>query len=837
MNAKYYFATLMLAAGGVAIGSYVLPQQGELAMIYYRSGRLAEARRILEIEMRDGDLSASDVYYATQTYIRLGDLEHAIGLVEQFVDAHPNDLTARRILGKFYNEAGKVSLYTHNLEAIERLAPAAAQRLELFQLYRLQGNNSAWAAMLERVVPENIANPEDYLTLAKLYAARGDRERALGILKLLIERHAKSADAAVDELRISLELDAGRLDRAMAAAEAGIRRRPGLATVMIFADMFQQRGQQALAMQLLEPFAELGAGDAAFMRALISLEIAQGKSARALARLEALDRAGKLAGPDRNLIISAALATGNWEAAMAAFQRIAFADLSQPSIEQMARAAIARNDQDAIRIISSRLSEEFRAAFPVTAAEIALVLGERQSALRWAEEAFRRERPPDNERIGLAMIYVRLDNRDRARSLLAALSREGSVPEHLALDLAVLHIKLDLAADGFALFEKLAKARPASRLRAARTLLDAQLRPTARDWDLSWIEAPAQAPAGEGDIATAAYWAAMDVQSHALAAMIGRHVFDTAPSNEARLRYARALALAGDAQTAVEIVRPLLETSADARAVYAIALVAALKAGTAREDEVRAFVARQLTDSALSVAEKKAIIGDLIAAKAFGIVLPLLEELLRRGERDYVESYMWALTSVRDKKQLRALLRREMQQATDSAKLQILAKVAFQESLLDLARPAYSRILKEEPKNLEALKRLGQMALWSSEPDSATARRYFEAFIAAGGDDYQIDYQLGEAIIQFPDWQRATPHYQRALAKVVKLPTPTLEDRMLRAKLLYRLGRFDDSVAAYEDLVRRFPRDRALRDEFHDVLVDMGRYDRARTLRGGRAER
>lgn len=837
MNAKYYFATLMLAAGGVAIGSYVLPQQGELAMIYYRSGRLAEARRILEIEMRDGDLSASDVYYATQTYIRLGDLEHAIALVEQFVDAHPKDLTARRILGKFYHEAGKISLYAINLEAIERLAPAAVQRLELLQLYRLAGDNAAWAAMLERIVPENVASPEDYLTLAKLYAARGDRERALGILKLLVERHAKSVDAAVDELKINLELDAGRLDRALAAAEEGIKRLPGLTTVMAFADMFQQRGQSALALQLLESFAERGSGDTAFMRLLISIEIAQGRAARALARLEALDRAGKLAGPDRNLIIGAALATGNWEAAMAAFQRIAFADLSQSSIEQMARAAIARNDQDAVRTISARLSEEFRAAFPVTAAEIALVLGERQSALRWAEEAFRRERLPDNERIGLATVYLRLDNRDRARRLLAALSGEGSVPEYLALDLAVLHVKLDLAADGFALFEKLAKARPALRLRAARTVLDAQLRPAARDWDLSWLEAPAQVAAGDSDIATAAYWAAMDVQAYALAARIGRHAFDTAPSNETRVRYARALALAGEAQTAIEMVRPLLEQSADARSVYAIALVAALKAGNAREDEVKAFVARQLTDPALTVAEKKAIISDLIAAKAFGIVLPLLEDLLRRGERDYVESYMWALASVRDKKQLRALLQRELQQATDGAKLQLLAKVAFQESLLDLARPAYLRILKQEPKNLEALMRLGQMALWSTEPDSATARRYLEAFIAAGGDDYQIDYQLGEVIIQFPDWQRATPHYQRALAKLAKLPSPSLEDRMLRGKLLYRLGRFDESVAAYEDLVRRFPRDRALRDQFYDVLVDMGRYDRARTLRGGRAER
>jgi tetratricopeptide (TPR) repeat protein len=108
--------------------------------------------------------------------------------------------------------------------------------------------------------------------------------------------------------------------------------------------------------------------------------------------------------------------------------------------------------------------------------------------------------------------------------------------------------------------------------------------------------------------------------------------------------------------------------------------------------------------------------------------------------------------------------------------------------------------------------------------------------MAAGGDDYRIDYTLGEVIITFPDWERATPYYQRALAKVGKIEKPTLEDRMMRAKLLYRLGRFDDSVAAYEALLRQFPRDRTLRDEFFDVLSEMGRYDRAWQLRGRRPE-
>jgi tetratricopeptide (TPR) repeat protein len=335
---------------------------------------------------------------------------------------------------------------------------------------------------------------------------------------------------------------------------------------------------------------------------------------------------------------------------------------------------------------------------------------------------------------------------------------------------------------------------------------------------------------------TAIYFAAMDAEIYPYGAELARRLLGTAPTTELKLRYVRALALSGDADGALDIVRPLLKESPDARSIYGVALIAAIKAGRMKVEEVRDFVAKQLSDENVPQAEKATLIYDLIAIKAYDVVLPPLEALVRQGRREFVELYAAALTGVKDKKQLRALLERELKQTTDRVKLQALATVAFQEGLFDLAQPAYQRILKDEPKNLEALKRLGQMSMWRAESDAASARRYFDAFVANGGDDYQIDFMLGEVIIQFPDWQRATPHYQRALAKLNKIEKPTLEDRRLRAKAFYRLGRFDDSVAAYEALLRQYPRDRPLRDEFDDVLVDMGRYDRARAVRGRRAE-
>lgn len=835
MKTNYYVATLFLVAGGVGVGTYVVPQRGELAMIYYRSGRLDQARSLLEREMHTGDLSASNVHYATQTYIRLGDIERAIALVERYVVAEPKDARARRMLGNFYRDTGRQALYIANLEEIERLEPARPQRVELAWLYRAAGEYEKWSAMLERLVAENAANADDYYALAQVLAAAGKRDAAFAVLDRLEQRHPKEVTLVAYELRISMELDEKRPSKALAWARQGITRIQGEGAALAIVALLQRRDQNALALELLEPFAGAANGNMSLMRTLVVLEINEGKAARAVERLRALDRAGKLTGTDRNLLIVAALTAKNWDVAKAAFESTDFTDISQEALDRMSLEAVSRADRDGIRLILSRANPEFLAQFPVTAAELHLILDDRATAQRWADEAFKRPDAPNSERIGLATVYVKLENRDRARELLKSLAADGAALSDVALELAGLYLRLDLAADGFALFDKAVKADPEPRLKAARALLDAKLKPATRNWDLSWLAGDTPSSGFRADLANVAYWAAMDAQIYPLAAVIGAHLFGNAATNDTRLRYARALAFAGEAEKAIEIVRPMLEESTDARSVYSIALIAAVKAGTAKEAEAKAFITQQLDDPKLSMVEKKGIVSALIEAKAFGIVLPLLEDRMRRGEREYVEPYMWALSAVKDKKQMKALLQQELGRADDRTKLLALATVAFQESFFDLARPAYLRILKDEPKNHDALKRLGQMAYWGS--DTGSARRYLELFMAAGGDDYRIDYTLGEVIISFPDWERATPYYQRAFAKIGRLEKPTLEDLMMRAKLLYRLGRFDDSVAAYEGLLRRFPRDRALRDEFFDVLSEMGRYDRARQLRGGRAER
>lgn len=829
MNVNYIVATLALVAGGAALGTYLVPRGGELAMIYYRSGRYEDARRVLEHEMRVNELAPSNVYYASQTYLRLGEIDRTIDLVARFVEANPKDLTARRKLAELYLDSGRLALYIRTLEAMEKLGPAKERRLELLKLYRTHGYYPQWLAMLERVVHENIGSKEDHIALATYRASRDDRAGAMAVLALLIERFPDRVTISADEVRLNIQLDAARDDLALAIAKEAFARVPTVATALTLADLFQRRGRPALALQALELVVQHVADNAALMRMLVSLEIAQGRGARAFDRLQALDRAGKLLAADRNYLVTAAVAAGNWDAAKAAFARVDTAELWRSVLEMMAREAVARTDRAAMRAIADRVTPEFRTEYPVTAAELALALDDKQEARRWADEAFRRTGLAGTERIGLAQVYIKLDAPDRAKTLLASLSQEDGVSEDIAIELAALFAKLGLASDGLALFERLAKTSKAPRVLAARTLLAARVRPEVREWDLAWSDAAPGGATRIGDVMISAYYVAMDMESYALAATLAKKLLAAAPSEEARIRYARALALDGRAEAAIAIVRPLLKTSADARAIYTLALIASVKAGKASDEETRAFLADQLRDPALSRAEKKALVDDLLYVKAYGIVVPVLEQLIRAGSGDYADLYIAALAAIRDKKQLRAMIERELKGEGDLIRLRGLANVAFQESVFDLARVAYLRILKAEPKNAEVIKRLGLMAYWGG--DNGSARRYLEQYLATGADDYHADFTLGEIITQFPDWERATPYYRRALERITRVAQPTFEDRVMRAKLLYRLARFDDAIAAYETLLRQFPRERDLREQYADVLDEIGRYDRARELR------
>lgn len=826
MKVRYYLVALLLAAAGYGIGSLLLPRGGELALVYYKAGRYETARKILEKELIAGEVTPSNIHYAANTYLRLGETDRAAALVERYLRAHPNDIAGRRMLGRLYQEAGKPSLFIQNLEHLERLAPSAKTRVLLKELYYEQGLYDRWAAMLKRVVDEGDGAPKDYFDLAQLMAAKGKKKEAVRYLLAMRGRAPKAFGLNQFALLAILEMDLGHEKTALKAVRDYLAAQTEPSAALYFADLFQRRGRVDAALDLVLPYAAQAATNAELLRTLTTLEIASGRAARALKRLQQLDERNKLKPTQYNLMILAALAARDWSAAKQAFARVDIAHLSQDVILQIVNEATSRGDERFGRVVDGRLTAAFKRANPVSAARVALLVGDRRAAQHWADTADSGRALTNEERLNLIAVFVALHQIQRAEKHLHAVARGGGVPDYQLIRLAVLMRKFDLVREGTSLFDRLAGTRKSPWLTAGRLVLTSDDK-NARE-SLAWLDKLGGNGKGPRDLLVAIYGAAIQSKLYNLAVAAADRLVALNNSMQNRLWRARALALAGDAKRAFALLRPLLKSSLEARQIYAEAVLGALKAGSMKPAEAQTFLRDYLRDPRIAIQQRKYMVYDLVALKAYDIVLPVVRELAGKDPDTFTPLYLEALVQAKRKKEFAKAIDQAIGRARSIKELKHLGLLAFQESLQPAARKAFLKVQKLRPNDPEALKHLGLIAFYSN--DNNTARRLLTRYLATGANDYKVDFALGEVINKFADWRKATPYFKRALAKIEKLKSPTVDDLKMKARLLHRNGRFDAAVKTYERLLRLRPRDVKLRNQYIDFLIEIGRYERARQL-------
>lgn len=190
-------------------------------------------------------------------------------------------------------------------------------------------------------------------------------------------------------------------------------------------------------------------------------------------------------------------------------------------------------------------------------------------------------------------------------------------------------------------------------------------------------------------------------------------------------------------------------------------------------------------------------------------------------------AYMDALARTKQKQRLGKLLQGQLERTRDTGTLRQLARVAWSESNYGAATRAYTRILSTNPRDKEALKRIGHIAYWRDR--CGETKTMLARYFAAGGGDHESYYYMGECLTRSSQWQAATPYYQRALRAAGRGGGTSA--RLVRAKALYRLGRFEESVSAFERLLRASPRSKSVREDYIAVLSALGRYDRAKQIR------
>lgn len=134
---------------------------------------------------------------------------------------------------------------------------------------------------------------------------------------------------------------------------------------------------------------------------------------------------------------------------------------------------------------------------------------------------------------------------------------------------------------------------------------------------------------------------------------------------------------------------------------------------------------------------------------------------------------------------------------------------------------AYRRILEKDPKNKEALRRLGMLAFNHSRLSEAEQilRTYVKDY---GIDDYEAHYFIGESLFFTDRKPEAEIFYAQALRKMKNIKSNPVVDQ-IRANIRERFGFTDDAVQIYEKMRQETPAKEALQADYALILIDSGR--------------
>lgn len=191
-------------------------------------------------------------------------------------------------------------------------------------------------------------------------------------------------------------------------------------------------------------------------------------------------------------------------------------------------------------------------------------------------------------------------------------------------------------------------------------------------------------------------------------------------------------------------------------------------------------------------------------------------------------AYIEAKAAAKDDGALAAAIKTAARGETRPETLRRYARLAEQARRGDAASAAWGALLALRPDDADALRQLGMQAY--DDQRYLDAERHLRRYVRRGGDDYEANYFLGEALILLKRPAEAQPFYRTALAQLRAAKGLPQQARQTEAAILNRLGRVDEALAVYDGLRRARPADRQIQADYATMLIENRRWREARNV-------
>jgi len=649
--AGQYALVCALAGASVAASLLILPGEAERAAMHLRDREFGQALELFEARLARNGTQVATVAPLARLYAQQGDLDRAIAMLDSLL-ADPTleraDLVeTRKLLQIYLRWANREGPRRENLIELARLDPTRASLRELSALANFSGEPDLQMATLAQLVNLPDAEPDDFVELAQLRAARRSFAEASAVLAALAGRFPGAIDPSVLELWILSAIEMRDYPRAIAVANARLAASPTPPFVGAIVNAFLGRGRAGDALQAIAPAdSRLGpdigvnlavmraasdAGAKPLLGRLFDLQLARGTAnfqPRQLGELIEFGFAGARDAQATELALAIdanALGTG--------------------ALLQLVGQALERGQTRVLQTVARQLDPARLAEEPVLAARMYLAAGDRTRARDAAARAAAQPRLPLETALALVALLSDLGEPERALRTLETVANLPALPETAIGDLAQLYLLLKRTNDGAATFERLRAARPDSLASATGWALTSAM--AGRDRSVaSWLDANAMALSAQA--LTDLFFVGVDSKSPTLQLAAAKRLLALeGPTSGARLRLAQAALAAGRPLEALPEARKLRaeQGSEETEFLYREALAQAARGDAGARAELRLYWRQRFADAALPPAAREEALYALIDQRAWDDVLPELARRARRDPGEWLGAYVSAARS------------------------------------------------------------------------------------------------------------------------------------------------------------------------------------------------
>lgn len=634
MKPLHYVILAMLLAAGFAGSLLLVPNESELALMYFRSRQYSDARPFLEKRYAAGERSVDVVMPLAEVYVQDGEVERAVQLLRQLQASDSDRVALFQQISVFQKYNEQMQDYLGTLESISRMAVSEESLRELADQYRYANDNMKLIPALQTLTARYKGDPDEYLELTNLLAAGSRFREAVDVMRRFETRHAAAVSAESTELFVSVLLDSGEPGQALEVAARWLEKHRDSDSVVRFASLLRTRGLPEYSVKLLTPFDKAIDGDPSLLGEWVEEKTAAGKTSEAFDRLERFRRAKPLSEGLIVPYVNLALEKGDLSRAVEAAQQYGLIRLDDAVLAMIVERAFTADQP----VIASRVvlaaGSGFADSHPLLAARVALARGDWADAGRRLQAAENLPSLSIEDRVKAASLDVSLTRPLEAEAQLSRIPIQ-SASDSLLLEVSRLYITIGRSAEGAQRFDQLRAGKSTFPVAEAWAMLAAA---SGRGDEVArWLSAVPANLVPEAFLNDLNY-IAQDHNQTGLAAAVAERLYLERPTDKYRMQAARALVADGKPAAALPHLRALLKSrEPEAEETYTAALVSAVHApaGAATEAlrrELRSFWAGKIGENQPDESKQLDLVYGLLDLGAWDDVLPQLKVLARHRE-------------------------------------------------------------------------------------------------------------------------------------------------------------------------------------------------------------